>query len=276
MPSFLFLLTLRRFCGKVLLLLIDEGRHTVSIQNTYKNKLFSILGDSISTLAGYSLPDGAAFYDSLKKLEANVFFPKDTWWGQVIDRLGGSLLINNSISGSTVCWHHLYEVPSYGCSDERTSSLDAEGRTPDVIMVYLGTNDWGRAMRPTPRNQREAEDLTVFSVAYEKMLKSLKSHYPSAEIWCFTLAVSAFKRVEDFAFPYCHGGRHIEEYCEVIRACARAHGCRLIDLYENAQPYDTVDGFHPNADGMRTLADATVELVQRKRTQCTGERLSST
>ena len=52
-------------------------------QNIYQNKLFSILGDSISTLGGYSEPEDAAFYVSMKKFEADVFLPEDTWWGQV-------------------------------------------------------------------------------------------------------------------------------------------------------------------------------------------------
>ena len=65
----------------------------------YKNKLFSVLGDSISTLEGYSVPESAVYYDTAHKLTLGVLTPKDTWWGQVIDHLGGKLLINNSFSG---------------------------------------------------------------------------------------------------------------------------------------------------------------------------------
>ena len=58
----------------------------------YQNKYFSILGDSISTLEGYSQPREAAFYSGERKLKSGVFTPSDTWWGQVIERLGGQLL----------------------------------------------------------------------------------------------------------------------------------------------------------------------------------------
>ena len=61
----------------------------MNIQDAYKNKLFSILGDSISTLDGYTEPDGAAFYTGMEKFRADVFTPDDTWWGQVIQYLGG-------------------------------------------------------------------------------------------------------------------------------------------------------------------------------------------
>lgn len=48
----------------------------------YRNKNFSILGDSISTLKGYN-PDGnKVFYDTEKCAKANINGPQDTWWGK--------------------------------------------------------------------------------------------------------------------------------------------------------------------------------------------------
>ncbi len=230
----------------------------MNTQDSYKDQLFSILGDSISTLDGYSIPDGVAFYEGFRKFEADVFTPADTWWGQVIAHLGGSLLVNHSVSMSTVCKHDFYEIPSYGCSDERTAELCAAGQSPDIIMVYMGTNDWGRGTRLMPENASEEGDLSIFSVAYRAMLEKLRKNYPETELWCFTLPVSTCTKREGFVFPYRYGGRHIEEYCEVIRTCAKERGCRVIDLYQSAKPYDTMDFFHPNAAGMKTLADAVI------------------
>lgn len=231
----------------------------------YQNKYFSILGDSISTLEGYSVPEHAAYYDTSHKLASGVILPSDTWWGQVIAQLGGKLLVNNSISGSTVCWHPLYEFPSYACSNERTSSLDANGISPDVIMVYIGTNDWGRgtAISYDERYVSVKEKTALFSWAYEVMLEKLKRNYPSAEIWCFTLSTSRCSKKESFVFPYRYSGRHIEEYCNAIRTCTKKYGCRLIDLYQQQVMYDTIDGFHPNAEGMKELSDAVIEEVQK-------------
>ena len=226
----------------------------------YTNKYFSILGDSISTLEGYSEPKGAEFYELSYKLASGVFTLLDTWWGQVIDRLGGKLLRNNSISGSTVCWHPSYEIPSYGCSDERTSSLGKEGLNPDVIMVFLGVNDWGAGLPIRSHNtlQAETENPADFLSAYQKMLQKLKRNYPNAEIWCLTLPVSrcAEKGIEEF--PYYYGGRHIAEYCEAIQEAAQEYGCRVIDLYAKKEPHDTIDGFHPNANGMMVLAEGVL------------------
>lgn len=224
----------------------------------YNGKLFSVLGDSISTLSGYSEPDGAAFYEGTRKFKAGVFTPEDTWWGQVIERLGGELLVNNSISGSMVCRHKGILVPSYGCSDERTSALSRDSRAPDVIIVYLGTNDWGAGIKVTPYSKADEGDTSIFSVAYAAMLEKLRTNYPQAEIICCTLSVSRWTGHDEFVFPYRYCGRHIEEYCEAIRTCASAAGCRLVDLYRSESHYDTIDGFHPNADGMKTLADSFI------------------
>ncbi len=235
----------------------------MNVSHQYRNKYFSVLGDSISTLSGYSQPEDAVFYRGMNKLEADVFAPADTWWGQVIELLDGRLLINDSFSGSMVTKRRDCIYPSYGCSDERTSALHAQHATPDVIMVYLGTNDWGCGAQPTPNDTSQAEDLTVFSVAYTSMLEKLHANYPGAEIWCFTLAVSTCSARPDFAFPYRYRKRHIEEYCEVIRDCAKVQDCRLIDLYAQAKPYDTIDGFHPNRQGMQTLSAAVISELAK-------------
>lgn len=233
----------------------------------YKNKLFSILGDSISTFENCSVPDGAAYYDMSHKLACGILTTSDTWWGQVIDRLGGELLVNNSFSGSTVCRHPSYEIQSYACSDERTASLGKCGVSPDVILVYIGTNDWGCGFRifPDDRFGDDEDSPCLFVPAYQQMLSKLRANYPKAEIWCFTMAVSRCSAKPSFTFPYYHGGRHINEYCEAIRLCAERYGCRLIDLYKRAELYDTLDGFHPTASGMQTIADAVLnEVISEK------------
>ena len=233
----------------------------MNMQEVYKNKYFSILGDSISTFEGYSQPRYAEFYDLSRKYASGILTPADTWWGNVIERLGGELLVNNSISGSTVCKKRGSEGKACGCSDERTSDLNIDDRLPDVIMVYIGTNDWGGGVKLYPENDAEKEDLSIFSVAYGAMLEKLRKNYPSAEIWCFTLSVSTYTRNENFVFPYCYGGRHIEKYCGVIRACAEEKGCRVIDLHRVCKPFDTIDEWHPNLEGMQTIAEAALRCL---------------
>ncbi len=231
-------------------------------ENTYQNKLFSVLGDSISTLDGYSEPNYAAFYEGRKKFETNVFSPEDTWWGQVIAHLEGFFLANNSFSGSMVHKSRYCEIESYGCSDERTSSLHKGEQMPDIIMIFMGINDWGAGTQLTATNEAQTQDIGIFSVAYETMLKKLQKNYPEAKLWCLTLPVGTRKDQEDFVYPYQYRGKHIEEYSEIIRASAKKHNCHLIEMYHPDMPYDSIDGFHPNAEGMKTLAETIIKSLQ--------------
>ncbi len=232
----------------------------MSMNASYKDKCFSILGDSISTLEGCNPPDYAVFYNRDTMYRAGILSPADTWWGKVIDALGGRLLVNDSFSGSTVVWHPSYEIESYGCSDARTGGLAKDGQAPDVIMVYLGTNDWGCGIRVLP--ERGETSLAVFANAYGEMLKKLKINYPDAEIWCLTLMQSTWSAEPRFVFPVRCGGWHIDEYNDAIRACAKKANCTLIDTAKTV-PYDTIDGLHPNAHGMQTIADAVLRGWER-------------
>ncbi len=231
----------------------------------YNNKKFSILGDSISTFEGVSIPKEASFYDTGRKLTSGVLTASQTWWGQVIERLGANLLVNNSIAGSTVTWHPHYEIQSYGCSDERTSALDKDGISPDVIIIFMGTNDWGLGrVIVDDKNTEQQGELTIFSNAYHAMLTKLRKNYPQAEIWCLTLGRSFCSANPDFVYPYYFGGFHTAEYCKAIALCAEEHDCKWIDLFHNAQSYDTIDGFHPNDEGMKTIADAVMACLGNK------------
>lgn len=225
----------------------------------YKDKLFSVLGDSVSTLEGISEPADAAFYSGINRIEAGVFGYTDTWWGKVIERLGGRLLVNNSFQGSTVIKHRLCEIPSYACSDERTSALSADGKSPDLILVFMGMNDWGCGARVT--SDGEDEDPAFFSVAYRRMLTRLSENYPEARTVCLTLPVTAKRGDAAFTFPYRHGGRHIEEYNAVIRARAAEFSCLTADIYNPDAPIEAFDGFHPTADGMNAIADAVIKAM---------------
>jgi lysophospholipase L1-like esterase len=233
------------------------------MNNNYINKLFSILGDSISTFEGVSEPKDAVYYDTSHKLTSGVTNINATWWGQVIESLEGELLVNNSFSGSTVCWHPLYEAQTYGCSDERTSSLGKNGKNHDGIMVYMGTNDWGCGTRILYNEKYDCVENNpgLFAAAYRIMLEKLRKNYPEAEIWCFTLSVTRWSKYDNFKFPYCYGGIHMSEYCNAIRESAEKFGCRVIDLYQCGKAYDTIDAFHPNADGMKTIAETVLNAL---------------
>lgn len=226
----------------------------------YQGKFFSILGDSISALEG-SLPEGyEAFYTGERKYESGVFGIEDIWWGKVIRALGAKLLINNSWSGSLVCRHPQCEIPSYGCSDERTSSLGGKDN-PDVVMIYLGENDYGWRMQVLPKIEAEKQDLSIFRSAYAEMLRKIKKNYPDAEIWCLTMSEAVFYGQEE-TLKFKREG--IEEYSQTIAACAKAAGARVIRLFERSRQYRlfTIDRLHPNEEGMRAISEMILSQIE--------------
>ena len=243
------------------------------------SRLFSVLGDSISTLAGYNPEGFAVFYDEAHKAQAGIGGPADTWWGRVIDHFGGTLLKNGSWLGSMVA--------GAGCpaawSPERIAALADGAAVPDDVLVFLGTNDygWGGARaqacgrsKATPACLDLAAypeevaglapqgALEEFAAAYAAMLESLRRSYPGARVWCLTLAPG---RVAGAAYPT-HAwnlrGVPMRAYCDAVVEQARAHGCTPVDVARLGYDYEALEGTHPTRLGMAQLADLAVAAME--------------
>lgn len=233
------------------------------LENKYFGKQFSVLGDSISTLDGFNPKGYKVFYTGDNCVKSGVVEATDTWWDKVIGFFGGELLANNSWSGSRVTKLRDKErlFPS-GCSDERTAALHINDVNPDVILVYLGTNDWAFGAKTGNETRVLDEDNNeLFDEAYDNMLKKLKTNYPESEIFCCTLCETYISKRPDFQFPHKYAGIHIEEYNEIIRDVVRRNGCRLIDLYDYKMAYDSIDGSHPTTAGMNTIATMIIRSI---------------
>lgn len=179
-----------------------------SCHHPYEGSGFSIMGDSISTLAGW-VPEGWRIHYQGEVRIDGVELPEDTWWGRVIGHFGGHLVGNSSFSGATVEAAEGFGFPA-GDSDERVRALaGADGELPDAVIVLMGINDygWGGARNQTMGRSAAAsarpEDLdgphdvamTVgvdvlerFRRAYASMLARIRGLAPAADIWCATLA----------------------------------------------------------------------------------------
>ena len=207
--------------------------------------VFSILGDSISTFSGISIPEHMVFYDAYTQRQAGLHAAGDTWWMRVItahkDRLG----VNCSGAGTLVCGLG----PAAGCSEQRTGLLGQNG-APDWVLVAMGANDWAYGV---PLGELDTLDARTFFGAYQLMLRRLKAAYPAARVVCATLL-----RGQDPAdgplFFNAEAAGPMEPYNEVIRATCGLEGCQVADLAATCPAYATLDGVHPNAAGMGQLA----------------------
>ena len=110
---------------------------------------------------------------------------EETWWYRFIHEHGFQLERNNSYSGSTVC-HTGYEKADY--SDRSFITRIHNLGTPDIILVFGGTNDsWAGA--PIGVYQYDGwtkADLYSFRPAFCYLLASLKQLYPAARIYNIT------------------------------------------------------------------------------------------
>ncbi len=205
-----------------------------------EKRKISILGDSISTFAGYT-PAETVFYDSYVQWETGVKSVEDTWWMQVIRAMDGELGRNHSLAGSMVSGN----LSTSAMSEERIARLGDNG-VPDVILVSAGCNDWGFCVLPEE-----------FAEAYQLMLHRLKKQYPHADIWCATLP-------EGETFFNIDSTISKRVYSNIIREAAGKAEVHIADLAECCREYETVDGVHPDKAGMKTLADMWIGEIKKQ------------
>lgn len=223
----------------------------------------SILGDSISAYDGY-IPTGF-----------NIFYPisgeltdvSQMWWMRLLDETGMELCANDSSSGSTCAGDSLStDDPQYGCSGFRISLLAGkQGRMPDVIIIYMGTND---LLNGIPLGDNDGTKLVEegvienFSDAYSLILDKIASDYPIATVYCCTLPpIGAWGTKQPFETLTTHLGLTSEDYSERIRVIAENKGVSVIELSDCGIEIDnmgemTEDGIHFTLAGMEYITQA--------------------
>lgn len=172
------------------------------ISEAFAGKKISILGDSISTYTNYSNGPAAdttnsTIRDNLVWYGYNPSQPTfggssvdSTWWQMTINTIGASCLVNNSNSGESV-----FEALTGRCMQLHDDTGENAGETPDIIFIYLGTNDNHRTMgnvsvlnmEDIARKAANANYSPIsLAEAYAIMLYRVKATYPDAEIYCLT------------------------------------------------------------------------------------------
>lgn len=242
-------------------------------------RAFSVLGDSISTFEGWVSPGNRVYYEGECRTTTGVEQVGDTWWMRVVDKLGGRLLANGSFSGSMV------EGAGFPAAwtDERIAQLKGPcGEHPDVVLVFIGINDYGwggacaqaagrSAAMPhcvdvTKVPQREAgaapaDALQGFSAAYDCMLAGVRRAFPQAQVWCLTLLPGRERGFDRSAFCYSLRGVELDAYNEAVRAAAKRNGCLVADVRALGYDYEASDGTHPTKRGMAQIAAMTLAAM---------------
>ena len=216
------------------------------VSNQEKKIRVSILGDSISTYFGFTDFGYPVYFTEERAYENGIESVDDIWWKQVIDGIGGELCVNNSYSGSLVAKNS----PSSGCSQERCVKLSSDS-LPDIILIYLGTNDRGYGVLVDGDTLPECE---TFYGAYRIMLRQIKANYPQAKIICGTLLLGYIESRGEVKqrgkLPY-----YAQEFNNAIKLAAKNEGCLVADLAAYNLQYETLDYCHPTKEGHKTIAE---------------------
>ena len=233
---------------------------------SYEGKVISILGDSISTFAGY-IPTADGF-----NLEHLARYPQDnlltdvkeTWWMQVISAVGAKLGINDSWRGATVSGAKPVTTGSTGekaamSNLQRIRNLGANG-TPDVILFYGGTNDLAHVSKVGTFDAATAPDevdLTTtkwdnLADGYVHTLLRLKHFYPDAQL---------IAMLPTYTNGY-YSDKKLAEGNAVLAAICEYYGVPDVDLRAcGISAADLPDNIHPNAAGMDYITAAVVEAL---------------
>lgn len=177
----------------------------------FKNIL--IFGDSYSTFAGYITDGFATYYSKSGSGETDVTDVTETWWHQLMAETDSRLVLNNSWSGSTICYTgyngDCSETSSFLCRLNRL--IDAgffKENAIDTVFLFGGTNDsWANA--PVGQLQYadwEKQDLFSVLPAVCCFMDKLKQTLPEAEIVCIINTGLKEEIAEGFKVACAHYG----------------------------------------------------------------------
>ena len=245
--------------------------HAEETAGVSAGKVFSVMGDSISTFAGY-IPVADGF-----NREHLPRYPQDdlltdvneTWWMQVVAELDGKLGINDSWRGATVSGGHPVTTGDTGenaamSNLTRIKNLGSNG-TPDVIMLYGGTNDLAHVEKVgafDPNTAPTQVNLTITKwdnlvEAYAHTLLRMRHYYPDAVI----LAM-----LPTYTKSYYSDEKLAQANAELAKVCEH-YGVPYVDLRDSGVKAEHLpDGIHPGEEGMDLITAAVVEALEN---QCT-------
>ena len=276
----------------------------------------SVLGDSITAFEDYS--NGTAAETANSTLAGGrVWFPmtgrqydsegnpielgtgeiteaEHIWIYKAAEKLGAEILVNNSWSGSAV---QFWQYGAPGMYEDRAVQLhdntgDNNGQEPDIIVVYMGTNDF-KYTEKVNGTYAQIEDGTYYQSvlgsyedvdfaalitdngdgtynyaepantmeAYAISFHKMQQRYPNSEIYVMTL------------LPFRAGIHQPTEFNEDIRQMAAHFNATLVDIEDTGIEADETnykylmeDWLHPNIKGMEVLANAFESAVRNHST----------
>lgn len=202
--------------------------------SNYQGKKIALIGDSISTYEGY-IPEGYSCFYPYPTADVNDV--NQTWWMEVVNKIGAGMFINNSYSGSCVGT----DISSSSKNDTRLSKLVINNIKPDVIIIYMGSNDCASSY----------VSLSAYTSSYKIMIEKLQVLCPESEIVLCTMPTSNL---------YTNANKEL--YNKVILDYADEFSLNVIDFASVDITPHLVDSAHPNKEGMMKIAEKAIADLQ--------------
>lgn len=159
-----------------------------------------------------------------------------------MEQFGLTLCVNNSWSGGNLSGR---DNANSGVNRANNLARD-DGTVPDIVIVFMGINDLGRKV-----------EVSVFSADYDCTLMTIKERYPNTIVCCVNLPN------RDIVMK-----KQTELFNGAIDAAVKAAGANFFvaDLFYSRLNNDcyymnTLDGLHPNEDGMRMIAEVIINAI---------------
>ena len=240
--------------------------------NPLAGKVVSLIGDSISTYSGY-LPSGYATYYP----KGDVQSVDDTWWMKIIKKGHMVLGQNCAWSGSKVTGDGTStSSAAAGCSTARINDLAKNG-TPDIVIVYIGTNDLrnGTAMGAWTKGEAiptDSSDVATMAEAYALMVYKVMNTYKNAHVFCCSIPeakrvngqpITTYPLVTSADLTFYDLNDKIKEVCDALGATyIDLHGCGITWWnIEQYTVYESTGALHPNCAGMDLFANCIYSAI---------------
>lgn len=225
----------------------DGSQISVNIGSLFENfekkhySSFSVLGDSYSTFAGYVTPiSNSSYYPNMAD-NPDVDVVEDLWWHKFSKKYDSVLQVNNSYSGSPIC----YDGYAPGSEDAKFYSFLSRCNNlaqSELIIIEGGTNDsWaGAKLGEYKYSKWTDDDYTKFRPALAGTLDYITKHYKESKI-VFLLNYGLKAEINESVKTIC-------EYFHVP----------VLPL----EKIDTRSG-HPTEKGMEQIADNLIKFLEK-------------
>ncbi len=204
-----------------------------------------IIGDSYSTFKGYHPEEYEVYYDG--NSGTYIKSVQETWWHRLVTKTESNLILNDSWSGSTVCYTGRRN-PEYAYRSSFINRMHIllnedffKKNNVDTVFVFGATNDsW---LETTPLGEAKFEnwcedDLYSTLPAISYMISTLKKELPECKIY-FIINTDLDENI-----------------VKTIKEASNFFGTSYIEL-ENI---DKING-HPTAKGMSAICEQVISQL---------------